>query len=366
MPAYNHEKYVRAAIDSVLDQSFQDFEIVITDDGSTDDTVAQIRAVDDSRVSLVALPKNCGACVAMNACIRRARGQYVAILNSDDLFLPHKLEVQTAILDRENNIAAVFGRPIFMQEDGTPFLDASYKDNVLFRITNRERHEWLRHFFFHGNALCHPSAMVRRRCYEEVGLYNSAFAQLPDLDMWIRILRRYEIKLLEEPLVGFRILPNQLNASAARPDVIVRDRWERWKVLEHYGTLDDELLHKIFPELPHIVRRRAVSRWMADLALRALDRYVGGNISVKGERGRHATANTGIRPLKWSLAELALSVGEPAHVLFAFDLLYRVLADLDDDDRYAAFIGKTGSMDPFGLLYNVPENRALGRIAPRG
>src|SRR6267142_4516637 len=112
--SYNHEKYVRAAIESVLSQSFQDFEILVTDDGSVDRTVAEVRAITDPRLSLVALPHNGGACAAINASILRAAGEYVAILNSDDVFLPGKLERQVRYLDGNSGVAAVFTRPMFI------------------------------------------------------------------------------------------------------------------------------------------------------------------------------------------------------------------------------------------------------------
>src|SRR5437667_69069 len=116
--SFNHEKFVRDAIMSVLTQSFQDFELLITDDGSADDTVAAIRAIDDPRIALAAFPRNYGACIALNHAVARAKGQYVAVLNSDDLFLPGKLERQVAFLDAHPDIGAVFANQTFIGEDG--------------------------------------------------------------------------------------------------------------------------------------------------------------------------------------------------------------------------------------------------------
>ncbi len=318
--SYNHEKYVRAAIESVLSQSFQDFEILVTDDGSVDRTVAEVRAIADPRLSLVALPRNGGACAAINASILRAAGEYVAILNSDDVFLPGKLDKQVRYLDENPGVAAVFTRPLFLAEDGRLYTGPEPRDSVLLRAKNRARHEWLRHFFFHGNALCHPSVMIRRRCYDEVGLYSPALAQLPDLEMWVRLLREHEIHLIEEPLLGFRIRDNEMNASAARPDVIVRDQWEWLRVLEQYLNLGDTLLAQVFPEI---------------------------------------ASRAGRVPSAWLLAKLALQSGSPAHVLFALDTMYKVVADGSDGVRCRAFIAATGSFDPFGMLGHLSENRAI-------
>src|SRR5205085_10865699 len=167
-----------------------------------------------------------GACAAMNHAIRRARGEYVAVLNSDDVFLPGKLARQVAVLDAEPRVAAVFTHPTFIDERGAPLEDDAHKDTVLVRTRDQSRHEWLRQLFRTRNCLCHPSVLIRRRVYDEVGLLDPAMAQLPDLDLWVRVLLRHEIRVIAEPYVAFRIRDNQANASAARPDVLVRDAFE--------------------------------------------------------------------------------------------------------------------------------------------
>src|SRR5450631_4125746 len=108
IPSYNHGKYIAQCIESVLAQSFADLEVVITDDASTDDTVARIHAFRDPRVRLHTFPKNLGQCVALNASIRRSVGEYIAVLNSDDYFAPGKLERQVSFLDVNPEIGAVF------------------------------------------------------------------------------------------------------------------------------------------------------------------------------------------------------------------------------------------------------------------
>src|SRR5215470_10311500 len=102
--SYNHDAYVGETIQSVLDQSFQDFEIVVTDDGSSDGTPDVVRAFSDPRIHLEVFPHNRGISHAINATIARARGTYIAILNSDDFALPGRLERQAAFLDAHPDI----------------------------------------------------------------------------------------------------------------------------------------------------------------------------------------------------------------------------------------------------------------------
>jgi glycosyltransferase involved in cell wall biosynthesis len=118
--SYNHAQFVAQTIQSVLDQSFQDFEIVVTDDGSTDGTPDVIRSFADPRISLDVLPSNRGISAAMNATLARARGELVAILNSDDYALPDRLEWQVAFFDAHPDMGAVFTMPKVVDESGAP------------------------------------------------------------------------------------------------------------------------------------------------------------------------------------------------------------------------------------------------------
>ncbi len=246
--SYHHADHVEACLRSVLTQDLQDFEILVTDDGSTDGTADRVRAVQDPRISLEALPANRGACIAMNRAIRRARGRYIAVLNSDDQFLPGKLSLQAAYLDAHPEVGATFGWPAFIDERGQAFHDEAHKDHAVFKEGNRPRHAWLRHFFDKGNALCHPTAMIRREVYDTVGLYDPRLAQVPDLDMWMRVCSRYEIHVMQRPLTAFRILDGQRNASGARPEVVVRDAWERAMILRQYLRLPRAEIDRVFPE----------------------------------------------------------------------------------------------------------------------
>jgi hypothetical protein len=170
--------------------------------------------------------------------------------------------------------------------------------------------------------------------------------------MWVRLVQRYEIYLMQEPLIGFRILKNNLNASAPRPDVAVRLIWEWRKILEHYMGLDERLVVDAFPELAGRVEWSTPPSWLARLAYKVLERYL--HRHDAGSDGERQTPTQRRRPALWCLAELALEVGRPQHVSFALDAMYRVLAGSDATARYPEcyreFITYTGSYDPYGVL----------------
>ena len=247
--SYNHAPFVQDCLRSVLSQNFADLEILVTDDGSTDGTPERVAALNDPRIHLQVFKANQGACAALNDAIRRARGRYIAVLNSDDEFLPGKLSRQVAFLEQQPEVGAVFGWPAFIDERGTPFSDAAHKDHTVFHQANRPRQRWLRHFFDHGNALCHPTAMLRREVYDRIGLYDPRLAQVPDLDQWIRLCMRFDIHVLPAPLTAFRIRDQLQNASAARPEVVIRDAWERARILRRYLKLPPADFAQVFPEL---------------------------------------------------------------------------------------------------------------------
>lgn len=249
IPSYNHEKYIAQAIQSVLEQTYQDFEIVITDDGSRDGTVDVIKTFRDPRIRLFCFDRNQGACAAMNNNIREAKGEFIAVLNSDDLFLPDKLEKQVAFLDKNQEIGAVFGHPKLIDEVGNDFVDASHLYQIVFKQSNRTRFEWLHHFFYQSNALCHPTVLIRKQCYKKVGYFDERFAQLPDYDFWIRLCMEYEIHIMQEDLIKFRIHSSEVNASGNRPEANIRALTEFKYLLENYLRIKtEETFYRIFPE----------------------------------------------------------------------------------------------------------------------
>lgn len=105
-------------------------------------------------------------------------------------------------------------------------------------------------FFFHGNALCHPSILIRKKCFDEVGLYRFGFAQVPDLDMWIRLCMKFPIYIIQEKLVKFRVLDNEKNSSGIRLDTQIRDSYEKLLILENYRNIKEfDFFKQIFPEV---------------------------------------------------------------------------------------------------------------------
>lgn len=338
IPAYDHAPFVGQAIRSVLDQTFQDFEIVITDDGSTDRTVEMIQGVRDPRIKLFHFLKNRGAALAVQNCLDHSGGDYIALLNSDDLFLPEKLEKQTAFLEAHPETAAVFTQVQVIDEVGESFRDTGHPYYQVFDQPNRSRHEWLRTFFYQGNCLCQPSVLARREVYTDLARPDPRLAQLGDFQRWIRICLRREIHILPEKLVQFRIRNDDANASAPRPEVIVRSNYELRRILRAFldlRTLEDFL--KVFPE------------------------------------GEAFPSPLGEELIPYYLAQLALRVGSPIYRDFALETLFDLLKDetlaeeLEQrcDFSFRDFIQLTGEQPPWFSTIATEEPTPSPEPLPR-
>ena len=213
---------------------FQDFELVVTDDAQTDDTLPILRSFTDQRIKLVELPSNLGISGAMNATICRARGEYVAVLNSDDWTFRYRLKAQVAFLDAHPNVGALFGLPVFVDDRDEP-TEGLNDFTVPLRFPDFARVTWLRQFFFHGNCLCAPTAMIRREVYQRVGGYDPHLTNLQDLDFSIRaVVEGFDLYVADRPITAFRVRDGQRNVSAPRMDTALRSDFELRQILRRY------------------------------------------------------------------------------------------------------------------------------------
>ncbi|MCL6478020.1 MAG: glycosyltransferase [Peptococcaceae bacterium] len=256
LTSFNHAKYLCKAIDSVLNQTYGDFELIIWDDASADESWFIINGYKDSRIKAFRNKERKRGVYGINKAIREiARGEYIAIHHSDDIWEPHKLEHQVKFMDEHLDIGAVFTNALAIGEDGAALEDTSHFYYSIFEQPNRSRHEWLNRFFYKGNALCHPSVLIRRQCYIDCGLYRPWLAQVADFDMWIRLCLKHNIYVFPEKLVRFRVRDNEANTSGNHQDARIRGMTEFHYILRNYLLINtfDEMV-SIFPEAQNYFR----------------------------------------------------------------------------------------------------------------
>ena len=248
LTSFNHERFIDEAITSVLDQSFADFELIIWDDASTDTSWERIQGYRDPRIR--AHQNQTNRCLeGLNAVLMAAQGEFIAIHHSDDSWEPNKLDEQVKVLQTSPDIGACFTHAAVIDQEGLPINNADQHYTAVFNQPNKTRHEWLRHLFFYGNALCHPSVLIRKQCYEVVGTYNEGLYQLPDYHMWIRLCLHYDIEVIPEPLTRFRVNTQEYGSmSAPTMNNIIRHRHEIPHALSAFCGISLTDLLQAFPE----------------------------------------------------------------------------------------------------------------------
>jgi hypothetical protein len=241
VPSYNHAKYISKAVDSILSQDFTDFELLISDDVSPDNSWDVISGFDDPRIRTFKQEKNLGPVGNLVFLIEQSRGKYIALLNSDDAWYPSKLSKQVSILEAQPQLGACFTWADLVDKDGREVSGSEAIWSDVFRQPNRNQGEWLRHFFFTGNCICHPSMLMRKELYAELGYYNPGLKQLPDFDMWIRLVKKYPIHVIEENLVGH--LRDGDNTSAVSPENSARNLTE---LVDIFGRFFEGMSDEVF------------------------------------------------------------------------------------------------------------------------
>lgn len=258
LTSFNHEKYLREAIDSALNQTFTDFELIIWDDASADGSWSVISSYSDSRIKAFRNESTKRGAYGINKAITDVTtGEYIAIHHSDDVWERDKLEVQVAYLDAHTEIGATFTHVHVIDENGAPFAEAGHFYQHVFNQPNRSRNEWLNHFFFHGNVLCHPSVLIRKACYLDVGVYDRRLGQTGDFEMWVRLCLKYNIHILEKPLTRFRVRANEMNQSGNKLETQIRSAVEYQQLLKAYLAIpSEEMLFGIFPDIRQMAAPR--------------------------------------------------------------------------------------------------------------
>jgi glycosyltransferase involved in cell wall biosynthesis len=196
LAAYNAERFLAAAIESVLAQTFGDFELVVIDDGSTDSTrpIASAFAARDDRVRVISRP-NTGQVVAAIDGIAASSAPLIARMDADDVCLPHRLERQVAFMDAHPEVVLLGGAYELIDED----------DRLLRTMTQPTDDASLQRRCLEGTTpICQPLAMFRRDAYDRAGGYDRAFDAAEDLELWLRLGEVGRLACLPDVLLRYR------------------------------------------------------------------------------------------------------------------------------------------------------------------
>lgn len=251
LTSYNHENFLPKTIDSIISQTFQDFELVIIDDHSTDNSAQIIKKYEQKYKNITSIihEKNMGGSF-IDERIMNYSSDYVAIAHSDDLWAKDKLEKQVEYMENHKECAGCFTQVALIDEEDQQFLDENHPYFSIFNKENRSRFEWLRFFFDNGNCLCHPSLLIRKSMYKDKKIKSNGLSALPDFYRWIKICLDNDIYIIPEKLTMFRIRKDDSKQDSGDTEYKNKQLYvEEFLVYKEYFHLKDKNdILKVFPE----------------------------------------------------------------------------------------------------------------------
>lgn len=243
MAVYNGETYLQQSIDTVLGQTYQNFEFIIVDDCSNDRTNEILHQMKDERIIIIRNETNLGLGGSLNRAVKQAKGKYILRMDADDLCFKNRFEVQIACMEKHPNIYMAFHDMIWFQEGKClRMLD-----------TNDYAPEYLKATLLFYNTVLHPCVIFRREVFEEFS-YPAQFTVAEDIGLWVQIMRKYDIVRFSGNLMLYRIHPGQVGKTATS---LQRSQNKEVKIpllTEIFGTVSEheiELHNQIsFKQLP--------------------------------------------------------------------------------------------------------------------
>ncbi len=245
---YNGADTIGDTLDSILNQTYQNIEVIVVDDASTDNSRDIISTYKDARIKTFFLEKNRHICYAGNVGFRMATGKYVALIGHDDIWKADKLEKQVAFLETHPSYAVCFSWVDIIDEDKNIVNDVWSWLYNRFCGDNYSRYYWMRRLTRTGNYFCAPSACIRREFLEKTGGYRYGLVQLQDFDLWLRLLREGAVYILQEKLVLYRrFVKSERNLSSNSLQTQNRDSHEgQWIQDTFLNELSAEEFVQIF------------------------------------------------------------------------------------------------------------------------
>lgn len=224
MSVYNGERYLSAAIDSILKQTFTDFEFLIINDGSSDNTPKILKNYKDARIKIINNQRNVGLTRSLNKGLHLAKGDYIARQDADDISLPERIQKQVDFMEENKNVVLLGTAISLIDEDGNIMRDIQYPIS----------HFVIRKALKKHNCFCHGSVMFKKQYVRDLGGYREVFKTAQDYDVWLRLSEKHEVANLRDRVYQYRFNPssvtfkkilNQLRmANFARKASYARDR----------------------------------------------------------------------------------------------------------------------------------------------
>ncbi|MCL7945676.1 glycosyltransferase [Marinobacter sp. ATCH36] len=205
-PTYNRARFLPDAVASVLAQTYADLELIVLDDGSVDDTREVLEPFLADRRVRYFYQENQGQSHARNHALEQATGDFIAFLDSDDLWTPDKLKKQLAVLNANPDVDIVHGDEAMIDEQG-----------VVSSLENMKRYSgWITRYLLADNGVSISTALVRRRCFDEMGGFDTSVGVADDYELWLRFSARYRFHYEPGIVASYRVMEYQISSDKHR------------------------------------------------------------------------------------------------------------------------------------------------------
>jgi|1185.fasta_scaffold115040_2 glycosyltransferase involved in cell wall biosynthesis len=203
IPTYNRRELLAASLQSVREQSFQDVEIIVSDNASTDDTAAFVRSLNDPRIRYDRLPENIGLFANLSRCLHLGRGRYRVVLPDDDLMLPRNLEAKVRFLDQHPSAGLVHSAFRYLNHNARPVGPTQHWSRLT-RTTLEPGESFIRRSLALGGIVCVSSVMLRSELVADER-FDADDGPYADIALWLRVAARSDVGFLMEPLSGYLV-----------------------------------------------------------------------------------------------------------------------------------------------------------------
>ena len=228
IPCYNAEKYVESAVRSIMNQTYKNLEILITDDCSTDKTLEILNrlAIEDSRIQIIKNDKNLKIVKSLNNMIKLAKGKYIARMDADDISMPERIEKQVDFLEANTEIAFC----------GTNAVYIDYKGRKIINSNLPCKHEDIVFYLKFYNCFSHPSIMISADILKD-NLYSEDFPYCEDYELWCRLIfaRNLKGENLIQSIVKYRVYSEQISSTRSRIQ-----KESSAKIIRKYNMISNE------------------------------------------------------------------------------------------------------------------------------
>ncbi len=227
IPTYNYGEFIGDAIDSVLNQTYKDYEIIIVDDGSTDNTIEILEEYRDKADIRYFYQENKGPAAARNLGVKKSTGKYISFLDADDVYVPEKLEEQVDILNNNKKVGLVYSDFLYTKKN----LHSNYYH---YRCKSYDNQEKALQHLWRENYINTSTVMTVKDYLLELGLFNEKFRYAEDYDLWMRLGKNYKFYCIHKPLVKTRSHKKNLCKKMNSINKVEYTREVRRNIKEYY------------------------------------------------------------------------------------------------------------------------------------